>query len=578
MDASISQSVAAFHHDTLPDAARYMRLLEVLSDNHSEDIKVRCRITTWPIDNIPPYRAISYTWGDPESNTTILINDRAFRVRTNCEFVLKQAYWYEKTYYYWVDAICINQESLEEKSMQVSIMGSIYKRAAHVLACVGDHADDSAFLFHKLKQRAFTERLFRTNSLALSSTLSLRFQLGNKFSTTVRFLQAVAPFIERPYFTRLWILQELRNAKEATFLCGSDAIPRRAIFDMTEGIIYIWYSMTGSGKISPVARMLGIRFRLLWSRWSGKFSLVATNVARRFPLFRRLWTVQEYWWNFLNMSEEGIDIQRTASTAQRLVDTEADLRTLLTAAYFLQCQERKDKIFGLISLIDWGPFALVVPDYTQTEFEIAVTLFQAFLELGQCDSLREQGIVFDLLELDVKSNGVPSAIESRRVEPRTTLAGAETAVELAHSSRYEFSPGWRVSSGHLTKHDLGFVTWSTTGSDKSKVYLPSWVNGGDWIVSTGWHRRCVVVREAAEGSGGRLIGHTILGEFDTREVAHANFGIHWDPEDLVIFDLVQFGIWKLAEYSIEWVNVLHTAICKRDTPASSYAVRWDDVS
>ncbi|KAH8753626.1 heterokaryon incompatibility protein-domain-containing protein, partial [Diaporthe sp. PMI_573] len=156
-----------FAHEPLPDPAKYMRLLEVLDDNYSETTKVKCRLTTWPIDSMPPYHAVSYTWGDPKSNTLILMNDKTLEVRTNCEFALKQAYWYRKSQsyfyrkwqshlyretrsewytksrYFWLDALCIDQSNLKEKSKQVAMMGSIYKKASHVLACIGDHADDS---------------------------------------------------------------------------------------------------------------------------------------------------------------------------------------------------------------------------------------------------------------------------------------------------------------------------------------------------------------------------------------------------------------------------------------------------
>lgn len=71
---------------------------------------------------------------------------------TNCEFVLRQAHWHGQCRYYWVDAICIDQSNLDEKSKQVVIMANIYKRAAHVLAYVGDHADDSLFLCTTLRQ------------------------------------------------------------------------------------------------------------------------------------------------------------------------------------------------------------------------------------------------------------------------------------------------------------------------------------------------------------------------------------------------------------------------------------------
>ena len=38
----------------------------------------------------------------------------------------------------WVDALCINQDDVEERSQQVSIMGRIYKEARMVLVYLGE--------------------------------------------------------------------------------------------------------------------------------------------------------------------------------------------------------------------------------------------------------------------------------------------------------------------------------------------------------------------------------------------------------------------------------------------------------
>lgn len=566
MDASTSQSLAPFEHDTLPDAAGYLRLLQVLDASYTENIKVQCEMTTWPIDNIPSYHAISYTWGDPGSNTTILINDRAFQVRTNCEFVLKQAHWFEKANYYWVDAICINQGNLGEKSMQVSIMGSIYEHAAHVLACAGEHADDSSFLAHELKQRPFTQNKYRKSS---PMRLSLRFQLGQRLSTTMRFLRAVDCFLERPYFSRLWILQELHNSKDATFLCGSDSIPKNLIYDMSDGISNHTNSFDASGMFS---------------------SIVATFI-RRLPVIRRFGAMREYWWKSSNAPKEDERLYHTARRVLLFVGPRNDLWTLIDTATILQCQERKDKIFGLISLIDWGAFGPIIPDYTQTDFEVVVGFFRALLnackhQRGTLPLWNIPGIcsdVADLLELDINSNGVPDALELRRVEPGTNFGGEEAAIDFAHS-RHGISTGWRVSSEHLSKSNLGFSIWSPPGSDISKVYMPFWAAGGDWVVAAGFcsFTRFVVVREAAEGF--TLVGHAVSDGIDiTEEVARAKFGIHWDPEDLVLYAVVQNEMRRLetsvtTRYSAEWVKALNTAICKNQTPGSSYAVRCDDTS
>ncbi|KAK5110881.1 hypothetical protein LTR85_000691 [Meristemomyces frigidus] len=50
----------------------------------------------------------------------------------------------------WIDALCINQEDMLEKSHQVAMMADIYQRASLVYACLGPHCDDSDFLFEQL--------------------------------------------------------------------------------------------------------------------------------------------------------------------------------------------------------------------------------------------------------------------------------------------------------------------------------------------------------------------------------------------------------------------------------------------
>jgi hypothetical protein len=265
----------------------------------------------------------------------------------------------------------------------------------------------------------------------------------------------------------------------------------------------------------------------------------------------------------------------------------------MSAARELECQERKDEIFSRISLIDWGGSAPLMPDYTQTEFEVAVSFFQALLNAWkyQSGAVSLWGIpyvgneVVHMLQLDNNSAGVSSALGARAMMPGMYLVGEETNVKCTHSHN-ENSTGWRVSSGHLTKSDSGFWTWSPPWSDKSKVYLPFWVKNGDWIVVAGENpifTSFVLVGEAVEGFGGPLIGHAVSDTIDTEEeVVGVNFGIHWDPEDLVIYSTVEDEMMKLAShserYSAEWVRALNTAVCRNRTPGSSYAFRCDGMN
>lgn len=567
MAASISQSVDTFQHDDLPHSARYIRLLQILNDNCPEDsAKVHCRITTWPIAYVPSYHAISYAWGDPESKKTILVNGKPFKVRTNCEFVLKQAFSYEKANHYWVDAICINQENLTEKSMQVSIMGHIFSQAAHVLACVGDHADDSDFLIAKLKQRRFAPFTYSQRGL------SWKFLLQHRFSADLRFLHSVICFLERPYFTRLWVLQEIRNAQMATFLCGSDAIPVRFISRMSNQIYLGFYEILGFGK----------------------YPSVAPNIGSRVLVIRRFWTVQEYWRNSLHDSRPDrrlFDVITRANDVVGFGTIRYGISDLILVASALQCQEKMDRLFGLISLIEWGDSPPVIPDYTQTKFEVAVSFFKASISAwrhqtgpsGPLEIVWACEMAVKMLDLNIDSEGVSSSLQSRQIGPNWSFPLEACPIEYTHS-RHDSYRAWRLSTEHLASNDSEFLTWSPPRSGRNTLLLPLWTRGGDWVVEADDICRYLVVREATEGFGGPVIGHALTPsgrEFQATTAPRATFGIHWSPEDLVIYSVVQTEISRLisegAEYSVDWVKALNTAVCNIQTPGSSYGFRCDDV-
>jgi hypothetical protein len=115
----------------------------------------RCWIEHFSLDNAPPYRALSYAWGDMNTKP-IFLNDQKVLVREN----LWQALWHlratnhgversdlsdyltkVKPKWIWIDALCIDQQNNSERNHQVRVMGKIYKMAFEVLVWLGCKAD-----------------------------------------------------------------------------------------------------------------------------------------------------------------------------------------------------------------------------------------------------------------------------------------------------------------------------------------------------------------------------------------------------------------------------------------------------
>ena len=84
------------------------------------------------------YQALSYVWGDPIEIKSIQVNNQGFGVTTNLFNGLQRLRSKTKNRIIWVDAICINQEDLQEKSFQVKLMQEVYSRAKAVLMWLGE--------------------------------------------------------------------------------------------------------------------------------------------------------------------------------------------------------------------------------------------------------------------------------------------------------------------------------------------------------------------------------------------------------------------------------------------------------
>ncbi|GIZ47469.1 hypothetical protein CKM354_001055900 [Cercospora kikuchii] len=216
--------MARFVHTALPDPTRHIRLLEfntIPSSPHS------LSVSSWSLEDLPEYTAVSYTWG-PVETVAISVNGHSLRVRTNCYNVLRQAATHSRTNYLWIDSICIDQEgNVAEKNAQVSMMYKIYRKAAEVLVCVGENADSSDRLMTiisaiepLLKTIANNGSMWRARSLWRSLFAQLGEDEGNAL------LQMLEAFDTRPYFRRLWIIQELYAGRgNLRLVCGDNVIP-----------------------------------------------------------------------------------------------------------------------------------------------------------------------------------------------------------------------------------------------------------------------------------------------------------------------------------------------------------------
>lgn len=161
--------------------------------------------------------ALSYTWGDHNKTAPIVIDDVEFQATVNLETALRYMRPKEgppagPRIRLWIDAICINQKDKVERSQQVQLMKTIFTQAGGVLVWIGEEGPDARLAVETI---ARLKKVFEDNGNERVPVL----EAINKLDGTPEF-NAILGFFDRPWWLRLWTLQEYIFAKEILFVCG----------------------------------------------------------------------------------------------------------------------------------------------------------------------------------------------------------------------------------------------------------------------------------------------------------------------------------------------------------------------
>lgn len=191
-----------------------IRVVELLPATDTVD-PIRCRLKHVSLNDSSPVRyiALSYTWGDTTSRASIIVShrehdERTLSVTTNLQAALRRMRGTDgESVWMWIDFICINQSDLIERSLQAGKMKDVYQKAAEVYVWLGEHDVTSLEAWELVKDIVLGPK---------SRILRARRK---------QFL-ALYGFFRRPYWTRIWVIQEVNNGGNAvTVFCGQDTIP-----------------------------------------------------------------------------------------------------------------------------------------------------------------------------------------------------------------------------------------------------------------------------------------------------------------------------------------------------------------
>lgn len=219
-----------YEYRPLDATSDQIRLLAVYNSDN-DDEPVACRLLTASItgkdagalceDHVTAFKTLSYAWGDPTATKTALIDGREFPVTQNLEAALKnirkqnpragnQEQWAPT--FWWIDAICINQRDIEERGQQVNLMTRIYRKAAGVHIWLGEETEDSDLAMGLARQLSDVAKQGPGVQDAVYPEVSEEQRTAN--------WKALISLLDRSWWARVWVRQEVAVAKLAVVHCG----------------------------------------------------------------------------------------------------------------------------------------------------------------------------------------------------------------------------------------------------------------------------------------------------------------------------------------------------------------------
>lgn len=128
-----------------------IRLMELLPDLRFK-APIRCSLHEINLSNDEKsrssYEALSYVWGSPTFDRPIQCDGKTLLITVNLEAGLRRLRKGRASRLVWVDAICINQNSVQERNHQVELMGKVYAQSSRVIVWLGEPGYHAATIWY----------------------------------------------------------------------------------------------------------------------------------------------------------------------------------------------------------------------------------------------------------------------------------------------------------------------------------------------------------------------------------------------------------------------------------------------
>jgi hypothetical protein len=200
-----------------------IRLLELAPGEFDDPILITLVESNLSASEERPYEALSYVWGTAISSEKVLLNGVPVEVTSNLDCALRHLRFKLATRILWIDALSMNQKDVQERNHQVKIMGRIYSTADKVIIWLGPVDSGDVYLKAMLDvmQSASASALYLEYSwFAKQGFITDLIQKLHVNTHELCAYDAVYRIVTRPWFNRLWVVQELALSKTADVHIG----------------------------------------------------------------------------------------------------------------------------------------------------------------------------------------------------------------------------------------------------------------------------------------------------------------------------------------------------------------------
>jgi hypothetical protein len=277
-------------YEPLDNREREIRLISLRPGIYSDPLE--CELIRTSLAKPLKYEKLSYTWGNPELVSQVLVNGHELHIHGSLDIALRHLRLKDSPRILWTDAICINQANTSERSSQVAMMAQVYETEGAVLVWLGPSSDDSHLavgLLTEIRSKKFADDYILESVRSRNNFLRWK---------------ALFTLCRREYWNRIWTAQEIICDREAVLICGQDSV---AFTDLAEVAWVLQGLHYGEAESVPGFLEAGLD---------------------------RLRIPSNYW----------------AMQISHKTEKEPDLLTLMTTFRAHRCSDPHDKVYGMASM------------------------------------------------------------------------------------------------------------------------------------------------------------------------------------------------------------------------------------